>query len=215
MFGMLDYRAHKLYKLIFIAPSLILYFIGLVLIPAASLLVAVEYAEGALTFALYAIASLLILEIIFQIIGFYIIIGFFNAVFYYLVDVVPTNGRNKEQAEYIAKWGRYGELDLKFSEYPKNWLDDEIEEFGERDWVQRVFFSGRTKRRMYAVREYYSNNEEEVYGATSIDSFLSRNGMYAGLWERLCVNRMYRIIMLRYLIVLVGIVYVLSNGDLY
>ena len=215
MFGMLDYRAHKLYRLIFLIPSLFLYFIGLVLVPAASLLVAVEYSSGAFTFLIYAIASLFLFEIILQILGVHVIVRFFNSIFYYLVDVVPTNERSKKEAEYIAKFGRFGELNLKFAEHPKTWLDDEIEEFGELDWVQRTFFNGKTKERMYAVREYFSNNEVEFYGVSSVDRFLSGNGMAAGFWEKLFVNKIYRVIILRYLIVFVGIIYILHDGNFY
>ena len=129
------------------------------------------------------------------------------------MDVIPANGRNKEQANYVAKFGRIGELDLKFAQHPSTWLDCEIEELGEIDWVQRLFFNGKTKKRMYAVREHYLNSADEFYGAVSIDRFLRKNGLGADFWERVFVNKIYRIIMLRYFIFLAGIFYVLNSGN--
>ena len=81
MFGMLDYRSHKLYKLIFLFPSIFLYFVGLILLPVASLLIAAEYADSIYSFLLYAIGAIFVGEIIFQIIGVHVIGRFFNAIF--------------------------------------------------------------------------------------------------------------------------------------
>lgn len=212
MFGMLDYRAHKLYRLIFLIPIFFIRICSYVLIPAAALATGLYFGSSLLTFFIFTVISILIIEMIFEFLLNQTIIRFCNAIFYYLVDVIPSNNRTKDQAAWIVREGRSAELQIKFLEHPRTWSADEIWEFGSLDWMQRIFFNGRASDRLFAVQKHFIFSDEQ-YGRWSIDDYLKNSGMAAGFWERLLMNRLGRTLITRYIITLFGFFYIVESGN--
>lgn len=207
---MLDYRAYKLYKLLWLIPYLFFWFIGLVVLPLFSLYISFVYASSAIAFVCYAFIALLLLEIFFQILAFGIV-KVFNVIFFYLIDIVPTENRSQLEAKQIVFDGRLAELNIRLSEHPKNWSDADIEEYGDYDWLQRLFFNGQTKKRLYFLREIYLSNENKLFNQSTLDRLLLENDMSVGFWEKLLMNKTHRMIILRYLVAIIGVIYVLNT----
>ncbi len=213
MFGMLDYRANKLYKLICALPRFVIYWVGIILVPIFAVLVGISFSSGSVTLALYSMIALIIFETIYVYVIARSLAKFLDAVFEFLVDVLPTEGRTKEQGDFVARWGRAGVLNLKFMQHPSEWKEEEIEEYGGLDWVQRVFFNGRTKQRLYFVKKWYSDNSDFKFTEASISKLLKNNNMEASVFEKFFVNPYYRAIFYRYCLFLALLVYAQMNSS--
>lgn len=211
MFGMLDYRANKLYKLIFALPAFFIYWVGIIFVPIFAVVAGSNLSSGSLTLALYSIIALFIFETIYVYVVALSLAKVLNAVFEFFIDVLPADGRTKEQGDFVARWGRVGILNLKFMQHPKEWKEEEIEEYGGLDWVQRTFFNGKTKQRLYLVKKWYDENKDYEFTETSIGELLEDKNMAASAFEKFFVNSYYRAIFYRYSFFLVLLLYALKN----
>jgi len=91
MFGMLDYRAHKLYRLLSF-PIVICGRIAFLIAVAIGIWIAVQYDYGFLVRFAIAYVSM---EIIAGLLGllYALVIWIFSAIFFWIVDVVPWRER--------------------------------------------------------------------------------------------------------------------------
>ena len=127
MFGMLDYRAHKLYILLFGIPLFILNWFYILGIPFASYAIAKNYAYNWWGILLLGALACLVMQIAAAILG--LIIGkFIEFSFTLLIDIIPAEDRTKEEAKLVT-WG--GEKTIALLELanaqPKDWNDEQIE----------------------------------------------------------------------------------------
>ena len=154
MFGMLDYRAYKLLWLICLpvrlAGKLIIYGIAV-----ASALVVQSFVHE-----YYLLGKLLIGWIIFEVSAMFFMWVIFKPIewgisklFLFIVDVVPSHGKDEEEAKAIAFYGPIYELNKKLDEDIANWTYSDTDAFvALQNWRGRWFFP--IKDRMhYLVRE--------------------------------------------------------------
>ena len=140
MFGMLDYRAHKLYWLISLPFRLIARIIFF-----ATILVGIVIAQ-ATTFSIpikivIAYASVEAIGLVVLLTIVWGMTSVLNRMFFFLVDVVPAHGDNVQEAKEIALKGRYFELNKKFETDIENWTYEDTNEFVSLvNWRQRLFF---------------------------------------------------------------------------
>jgi hypothetical protein len=200
MFGMLDYRAYKARLALFGFPMVIIVVLAVVGLPLVSVLVGTSFGSTVLSKVIYSVLALLVVEIIYVYVFVAIVMKVLNGVFNILIDVVPTDNRTKEEAEIVAQSGRLGIILTKLSGNPRNWEDRYIEEYAGADWVERILFQGRARDRLYALREWYQENEEVEYNEFEVSNLVYSLGINAPLFEQISTNKMYRGMALRYLI---------------
>jgi hypothetical protein len=146
MFGMLDYRAHKLYWL-FSFPFRIAARIGFWLVvvgaivftntlsysPLVKVLIAYVCAEagaGVVVLILWPIGAIL------------------SRMFFWLIDVVPSKGEDAEEVEKVVRHGPVVWLGKKFANDIEHWTEADTTAFTSRlNWRARYFFNARERTR--------------------------------------------------------------------
>jgi hypothetical protein len=145
LFGMLDYRAHKLYWLISLPFRLInrimffvVIFVGIAIAQSTSYSVPVKI--------VIAYASMEAIGIVAYVTILWWMASALNRFFLFLVDVVPAHGANAEEAKAIALSGRAFELNKKFQTDIENWTYEDTEELASlTNWRARLFFPTRDR----------------------------------------------------------------------
>jgi hypothetical protein len=140
LFGMLDYRAHKLYWLIslpFRLTARIIFFativVGIVIAQATTFSIPIKIVIAYAS--VEAIGLVVLLTIVWG------MTSVLNRIFFFLVDVVPAHGDNVQEAKAIALTGRYFELNKKYETDIENWTYEDTNEFVSlANWRQRLFF---------------------------------------------------------------------------
>jgi hypothetical protein len=162
MFGMLDYRAHKLLWLIFLPISLGQRLIIYGIAAAAALLVQSQFAQYHLL-AMIAIAvvgfeltTMFVMWLVFAPINWII-----KSVFFWIIDVVPARGTDPEEAKVIVLLGPRYELDKKLNRDIGNWTDaDTASWVALQNWRSRWLFPIEDRMR-FLVREFRDLHECE------------------------------------------------------
>jgi hypothetical protein len=160
MFGMLDYRAYKLFWLI-----------GLSFRIAARLLFFVAIGAGVI-FARWTelhppIVQMVVAYIAFEIIGL-IITAFWTLLImtpldkalFWVVDVIPSRGEDMTEARAVARIGPAVWLTKKFMNDIGNWTWEDSAAYGNLlNWRSKLFFHGpeRVAKRVQILQEAYEN----------------------------------------------------------
>jgi hypothetical protein len=190
MFGMLDYRANKLYMLIFGIPLFLMQWLFIVGVPLAAVAIAKTYSESWIGIFLVSFIALFLLMIVQSILG-YVIGKFVEFVFALMVDVIPADGRTKEEAK-IVTWG--GDravklLDLSKIE-PKSWTDEMIENTYTGFFI--FFYKDRIRERLCFLRDYQQNNPDYVANNWNNERLLQSNGLSIPMSEQVICNPLFR-----------------------
>ncbi|MDG1144683.1 MAG: hypothetical protein P8N92_08435 [Burkholderiales bacterium] len=185
MFGMLDYRASKLFWLIFGVPYLALYFIPVLLLPFLAYLLGYRYIDNALLSFFAALVLLFLIEIVW----IFLHMGLsklFQFLFAILIDVIPHDGRSKDQAMAVVIGGELQILFQEFEKHPSEWRDNLAEEFLAHDWRSRWVFSNEIKNRFNAVKKHFTFDEPEAeYDEFARDFFIQESGLGMTAKEKL------------------------------
>ena len=128
MFGMLDYRAHKLFLILFGIPLIILNLISIFVLSFCAYLIGFNFAETWLIKIIFSIVSMIIIEILWTLVIFLIINKLVEFIFGLFVDVIPSEGRTKDEAMIVVFRGEKARNALKLKQHPKEWTDELIEE---------------------------------------------------------------------------------------
>jgi hypothetical protein len=147
MFGMLDYRAHKLFRLLwwpFSVVAKLLFFVYIVV----AILIAQSTGYNVLLKIVIAYVAFEAIGLLMSLIWL-IVYWAFKRAFFWLIDIVPAHGANATEARAIVEGGRATELDLKFEQDIGNWTPEDTGEFVSlMNWRSRLFFSDQMRRRM-------------------------------------------------------------------
>ena len=81
------------------------------------------------------------------------------AVFNFLIDPVPADGRNKEEAKIVVHAGQTGIAALELEKPASEWLDEAIGTLATMNLTSRLF-QYEIRKRMYAVKNYYMTHPE-------------------------------------------------------
>lgn len=195
MFGMLDYRAFQLYRILFFVPNTVLAFVGLLGCPFGSYALALYFYRdifGAeiekywlFIFAIisYFIVSTLLLIILTVIDK--IFVNFFSI----FIDVIPGDERTEAEAQFVLKTGKAGVHELLMNATrPENWTDEMINKsINYADWVQGWFYSANARDRLYAIREQCLYEDEKV-SADNIEDFLKSKDLEKDWFEWLLAD---------------------------
>jgi hypothetical protein len=146
MFGMLDYRAYKLFWLINLpiraAQALIWHGSAAI----AALLAHLQFSYSPLIKGVIAYAGFQL----FWIFGFWLLFIPFTYVikriFFWVIDVVPAHGADAEEAMAVARLGPAFELNKKFDHDIEHWTEQDTNAFvALMNWRQRWFFPTRDR----------------------------------------------------------------------
>jgi hypothetical protein len=200
MFGMLDYRAHKLYKVLVYPVTFVIGLFNIICLPILSYIIAMQLSQD-------RVVQLIAAVIIFFLIGipwFFVIkmlvavpVGIFN----FLVDPVPAEGRTKEQAQVVVHAGQKGVTLLTFDRPAIEWTDEAIESLSRITMTSRIF-QREIRTRVYALRDYYLEHPELAPNRYTSDKFLKENQMKMGWAETAITNPFWRSVILQHLTLL-------------
>lgn len=188
MFGMLDYRARKLYKLVN-TPGVILLIVMRFL--AFPFLIAIYFAAQVRGFGfLLALFGGLICQIIIS--SLIHLSAIFCEkmtwkVFNFFIDPIPARGRTQEQAFMIVRNGKLAELLSELDAVsPNHWSDSLIERASSQGFFQRIFYKNKTKERLICMRDWHIS-----YGATEpfkLQKHLTERHLSVSTFETLLVS---------------------------
>lgn len=197
MFGMLDYRAHKLYLLLFFPFFILLRLLSLFAVPFSEYAIGVEFASERIWQIALTIAVLIPIEIVWLLFVKLISAGI-NGLFNFIIDVIPDDGRSKEEAQQVV-WGGDEAVAVWHIDNtdPKKW-SDEIIRAGTRGDIFGRCFAHRRRDRVYALKEYYVSNPDIVPSEYNAENFLRENEMWPSLAEQIISNKYYRGMVIAY-----------------
>jgi hypothetical protein len=201
MFGMLDYRAHKLYKVLVYPFAYVLGLLNIICLPIIAYLIAINYSsERTIQFLLAFLVLFLIGIPWFFIVK--MILAIPKAIFNFLLDPEPANGRTKEEAKLVVETGQKGITLLEFNKPASEWSDEAIEALSRISFASRLF-QDQIIKRVYAIKYHYMNNPDLHQGEYNTNKFLKENKLALGWLETIITNPMWRGIVLQGLTLLV------------
>ena len=178
MFGMLDYRANKLYFLIFFIPQLCISLFSVFALPFINYSIGFYLADERVFQILISLVSLVILEVIWIGVVFGVISKLFGFIFGLFVDVIPHDGRTKEEAKLVVHSGEKAIRSIAITKHPTTWTDELINDLPKNDWVSNMFYRNNMVRRCNLIREYYQSMPEETpYEDSHVKKVLEENNL--------------------------------------
>ena len=193
MFGMLDYRAHKLYILIFFIPMSLLTLFSLFALPLINYSIGFYFSDVRVFQILTSLVSLFVLEIVWILFIFGFINKLFQFIFELFVDVIPHDGRTREEAQMVVYSGEKAIRSLSISKHPTTWTDELINDLPKNDWVSSMFYRNNIIRRCNLVREYYQSMPEETpYTDSHVNKVLEENNLVLKWHETVLTSLQYR-----------------------
>ena len=165
MFGMLDFRAHKLYWLLTFPFRLTNWVILFAAIPVGIIVArSTPYAWWAKIMIAYLVFGLAL------IIGGLLLWGslwLFSRTFFWIVDIVPSKGSDDEEARAVVLYGEHPLLLKKLDSKIEDWTETDTEKLASYTlWRCRLFFRNNSKERFRArvrfLRQYYEETGARI-----------------------------------------------------
>ncbi|QWD91774.1 hypothetical protein [Polynucleobacter sp. MWH-Braz-FAM2G] len=190
MFGMLDYRANKLFLIIFGIPWFILRLVAIFALPFIYYGIGLSLADNRLLQIGASLIALFLGEIIWLIAVTYID-KLFMFLFYLLVDVIPADGRSKEEAVLVVKGGQQAIRLMNLnSKHPKYWSDDDVMAY--KDSIFTLFYRNKIDKRISLLRDYYEDNPDAPVSESAIKDIIKKNGLEVDWVEKVVCNPLLR-----------------------
>ena len=196
MFGMLDFRAHKLYLIIFGIPNFLLLLISLFGLPFAYYEIGKSYADSYITQVIFSLIALVIIEIIWTIFVTYLS-KFYMFLFGLFVDIIPADGRTEEEAKAVVWNGDKAIHLIKFSKKkPKDWTDEDIDKLS--SGLFNFFYAEKRSLRFAKIREYFTKNPKINYNDWTLNEFIKKEKIERDIFEKIVTEPLYRLCAIRY-----------------
>ena len=205
MFGMLDYRAHKLYLIIFSIPNFLLALVSLFGLPFAYYGLGHNFADSHTTVIIFSLIALLVIEIIWAIFVTYLS-KLYMFIFGLFVDVIPADGRNIDEAKAVV-WN--GERAIHFINFnkkkPKDWTYEDFEKL--TTGFFNFFFKDKIIQRLEKIKDYYIENPKIAPNEWNTNKFLKEKSLERDIVEKIVTDPFFRACAIRYSIFLYLIVF--------
>lgn len=196
MFGMLDFRAHKLYLIIFGIPNFLLLLISLFGLPFAYYEIGKSYANSYITQVIFSLIALVVIEIIWAIFVTYLS-KFYMFLFGLFVDIIPADGRTEEEAKAVVWNGEKAIHLIKFTKKkPKDWTDEDIDKLSSGFF--NFFYAAKRSLRFVKIREYFTDNPKVNYNDWTLNEFLRKENIERDIFEKIVTEPFYRGCVIRY-----------------
>jgi len=209
MFGILDYRAAKLFLILFGIPNYILRIFLIVGVPYSAYLLTKDFVsgEGYTPFAeiLIFLVAFAITTTIAELIVLFLYEKVFKFIFNLLVDVIPSEGRDIDEAMKVV-YGSAIARDLFFVNGKKvsEWTDQDIEKV-----IKHVnfWFRDKSRERFYMIRGFCAEHYPEALGKNDVNleplqSKFKENNIHIDIKEQILCNKQYRTIIYQLLFVI-------------
>jgi hypothetical protein len=209
MFGMLDYRAHKLYIILFCIPLLIVHIFTIFGLPIINYAIGLQLFDERIFQIISSLVSACIVGIIWSFFIFGVVSKLFQFLFTLFVDVIPHDGRTKEEAQAVVWNGDKAILLLEGGKHPNKWRENFEEEIAKLDWVQSLFFKDRIIERLRRIKENFEFDDEEAelaYNPYKLENFIIENNLEPTWFEKFICNKLYR----RYVVGWLFFIYLLA-----
>jgi len=215
MFGMLDYRAHKLYLILFGIPLFLVTWALIIGRPALAYLISYSYFENEVGEVLGAIG----LTVLFELVLIPVALGLsksVNFLFTLIVDVIPANGRTQEEATQVVWNGEKALLAFEMNKRPSEWTAQSIDQCASLDWIQALFFKQKVQDRLSFIKEKYQELDrqyESEYGHYPYTESVLRDILKESEvgppteFEKFVCNKMMRAMVYPYVILLLLILF--------
>jgi hypothetical protein len=158
MFGMLDYRAHKLYLIMFFVPNMGLALFATIGFPFIHYSIGISLADDRLVQILISLVALVVIELLWAMLIFGIISKFFQFIFSLIVDIIPADGRTEADAQLVVWNGKKTITAMAITTTnPSTWSQDLMQDFSKIDWFQSLFYSGNVLNRLNIISQHYQS----------------------------------------------------------
>jgi len=191
MFGMLDYRASKLFLVIYFIPHLVTVIITLFAIPYFAYYAAYTYADNIILKILLAIVTIFVSELIILFLFNLFVKTPIKFIFKLFVDIIPHNNRSQEEAESVVFGGDVAMLEILMSQHPKDWNEDEMNRIFSQPTLGRFFFHHNIRERFFKTYEHFKENEGEYYDGESVLDYMYKH-YKPSIIEQIINNPIYR-----------------------
>jgi len=212
MFGMLDYRAHKLYVILFGIPLFLVTWALIIGRPALAYLISYSYFENEIGEVFAAIA----LTILFELVLIPVALGLpklVNFIFTLIADVIPANGRTQDEANSVVWGGDKAITVLNLSKHPREWTEESIENAASLDWIQSLFYGRKVTERIRFIKDKYTELEREHGSYPTVNESLTKKFLVEGglepptEFEKFICNKMMRSMVYPYVVLLLLILF--------
>ena len=199
MFGMLDYRAHKLYILLFFVPNFILGLFAMFGLPLIHYSIGLALADERIFQILVSLMAVFIIESIWLLIVFGLISKIFQFIFELFVDVIPHDGRTKEEAQMVVWTGDKAIRSLQISKHPSEWTQSLIYEIPKNDWVANLFFRDDLIKRFQTIYdEYLLMSPDTPYNDVEVERIMAENNLKISWQEKVFASPQLRTMVVAY-----------------
>ena len=191
MFGMLDYRANKLFMLIFALPTIFLRWIYLFGFPFFNYFVGLALADNRIFQIGITLISFVVMEVVFALVIPQVdkLIWF---IFNLFVDVIPSGGRTQDEAEMIVRGGSRAIFFWEFNKKkPSEWTDEDISILASNGFFG-AFFKEKVIHRINMIKKYYVEHPEVPPTEWSSNQYIKSAGLEMGLFEKIISNPTFR-----------------------
>jgi hypothetical protein len=201
MFGMLDYRAHKLYKVLVYPVIFVLSLIATFALPFVSYLIAKHFTSEISIQVLLALVFFFLISFPWLLIV-KILLAIPTGIFNFLIHPVPAGGRSKDEAKIVVQSGQKGIAFLALNRPAADWSDEEIDSFATMTLAAKLF-QNKIRERIYALKDYYMTHPDVNQNEYNTRRFLKENKLSIGLAENLITNPMWRTSAIQALVLLI------------
>jgi len=163
MFGMLDYRAHKLYWLLTLPFRIVARLLFFVIV-AIAILIARWTEYSPLVQIVIAYVAMEGMATVFTLLWMGLVSWPIDKAFFWIVDVIPSRGEDPEEAKEIVQKGPIVWLTKKLMNHIDSWTYGDTHDFVSlMNWRARLFFNEREKfaKRVEVLRQLYENTGKQ------------------------------------------------------
>ncbi len=192
MFGMLDYRAHKLYIILFFIPNLALILFAMFGLPFINYSIGLIFADERIYQILTSLISIFFVEMIWLFFIYGFVSKTFQFIFELFVDVIPHDGRTKEEAQMVVWSGDKAIRTLNIAQHPTMWEESLLYEMPKNDWVNNLFFRDEIVHRLHVVHDYYLDAPDTPFTDDEVDRILVERNIKPSWQENVFGNPQIR-----------------------
>jgi len=192
VFGMLDYRAHKLFFLLML-PLWLFSKVSYYFCILAGILIAQNTSYDFWIKVIIAYASTELCAAILLAV-WWAINHLVQKIFFWFVDVIPARGADEEEAKEIVRRGRIVWLVKKFSSDIQDWTYEDTDAFvSVFNWRAKFLFKlkDRVKQRVRKYQEHWEQTGQQPGDLTANEMRTLVGHLEGGWLEKIIVNQYY------------------------
>jgi hypothetical protein len=192
VFGMLDYRAHKLFFLLAL-PLWLVSKMSYYLCIALGILIA-QYTSYNFWIKVVIAYGCTELSAAVALAVWWAINHLAQKIFFWVVDVIPSKGENDEEAKEIVRRGRIIWLSKKFASDIQDWNYEDTAAFASvLNWRSKLFFNSkeRVKQRVLIFQRHWEETGKQPGDLTPSEIKGLTGHLEGGWFEKLIVNQYY------------------------